>query len=1005
MAMLTMRARRFLNKTGRKLTVSGNETIGFDKSNVEYYNCHKRRHFARECKHPRNQDNKHKERSKRSVHVETSTSTALVSWDGLGGYEWSDQAEEGPNYALMAFSSSSFDSEVSNDSTCLETVKLLKSQNDQLLKDLKKSELMVLVPPPHTRNFMPSTHDLYFTGLDEFVNKPVVKNCKAKSSEEEPKGNLVIGFPSKLFENDQTYVACQKRKQHRASCKPKTENSISLPLHWLHMDLFGLTFVKSLMKKMYCLVVTDDYSRFTWVFFLATKDENSGILKLFITGIENLVDHKLQVIRCDNRTKFKNKETNQFCKMNGMLRQSSVATTPQLNEVAERKNRTLTETARTMLANYKLPTTFGHYLGKFDGKADEGFFVGYSLNSKTFRVFNSRTRIVDKNLHIRFSESTPNVVGSEPDWLFDIDALTRIINYKPIIAGTQSNGSVDLKSSHDDGSKPSSDDGKKVDEDLRKENECKDQEKKDNVNNPNNVNTTGNVNTVSLIVNAASTNKVNAIGEKISIELPFDSKIPALEDDSIFDFSSDDQDDGARFAISYTNKKDVKEFEGTWIEEEVYVYQPPKFDDPYFLDRVYKVEKALYRLHQAPRAWFTKVKSASTSMETQKPLLKDEDGKEVDAHMYRSMIGSMMYLTSSRPDIMFIVCACARYQVNPKYKKQTLVDNSIIEAEYFWSTAMAKPINEEAQLHAKVDGKKIIVTESSVRRDLRLADEEDEVVYKELGDRLVRVVTTASSLEAEHDSGNISKTQSKATPNEPSSQETNLGGGPRCQETIRDTIAQTRVLDLEKTTTTQCNEIASLKRRVKKLEKRNRSRTHRLKRLYKVGRRIDAIDADEEITLVSIQDEVVSNNDDKEMFDVDVLGSEEVFIAKQNENVVEEVVDAAQVSTAATTVTITTEEITLAQALEALKTLKPKVKGIVFQKLGKSTTTTNSSQQSQDKGKGIMIEEPVKPKKKDQIKLDEEAAKKLQVEFDNEERLAKEKAKKEERANITLIEE
>ncbi|GJY98708.1 ribonuclease H-like domain-containing protein [Tanacetum coccineum] len=148
MAMLTMRVRRFLKNIGRKLTVNGNESIGFDKSKVKCYNCHKRGHFARECRAPRNQDNKNKESSRRSMPVETSTSTALVSYDGLGGYDWSDQAEEGPNYALMAFSSSSPDSEVSNDSicskSCLETVKLLKSQNDQLLKDLKKSELMVL---------------------------------------------------------------------------------------------------------------------------------------------------------------------------------------------------------------------------------------------------------------------------------------------------------------------------------------------------------------------------------------------------------------------------------------------------------------------------------------------------------------------------------------------------------------------------------------------------------------------------------------------------------------------------------------------------------------------------------------------------------------------------------------------------------------------------------------------------------------------------------------------
>ncbi|GJT37560.1 uncharacterized mitochondrial protein-like protein [Tanacetum coccineum] len=100
------------------------------------------------------------------------------------------------------------------------------------------------------------------------------------------------------------------------------------------------------------------------------------------------------------------------------------------------------------------------------------------------------------------------------------------------------------------------------------------------------------------------------------------------------------------------------------IKEEVYICQPPGFEDPDFLDRVYKVEKALYGLHQAPRA--CDVKTASTPMETHKPLLKYPDGEDVDEHLYRLMIGSLMYLTSSMPDIMFAVCACARYQINLK---------------------------------------------------------------------------------------------------------------------------------------------------------------------------------------------------------------------------------------------------------------------------------------------------------------------------------------------------
>nr|GEU50658.1 hypothetical protein [Tanacetum cinerariifolium] len=1191
-----------------KHTKHGNETIGFDKSNVECYNCQKRGHFARECRAPTNQDNKNKESSRRSVHVETFNSTALVSYDGLGGYDWSDQAEEGPNYALMAFLSLIFDSKISNDSTCLETVKLLKSQNDQLLKDLKKYELMVLgyktairelrkkleiaqkekdgiklnvdkfkhaskslnklikcqlvdncknglgyenynaVSPPYIGNFMHLTRDLSFTGLDEFVNKPVVENYKAKSSEEEPKVVRKNDDPPIIKE----YVSDNEEED---VSQPKIKNKTVKP------SIAKIEFIKSKQQEK-----------------TARKTVKHGNLQM------DLHDQGVIDSRCSRHM------------------------TGNMSYLINYKE--IDEGYVAFGGNHKGEKITGKdHLGKFDGKADEGFFVRYSLNSKTFRVFNSRTRIVEENLHIRFSKSTPNVVGSGPNCLFDIDALTRIINYEPIVA--------DPKSSNDDVSKPLSDDGKKVDEYPRKENECNDQEKKDNVNN------TNNVNTISSTVNTPGTNRVNAVGKNISIELQFDPNIPALEDVSTYDFSSDDEDDGAvadmnnldttiqekllQFKLhevwtlvdlpngkrdigtkwGFRNKKDERgimirnkarlvaqgytqeegidydEVFAPVIEEEMYVCQPPRFEDADFLDRVYKVknhymdyikllklvyvddiifgstkkelcnafEKLMHEKFQMSsigeltfflglqKFRFIEVKTASTPIETQKPLLKDKDGEEVDVHMYRYQVNSKVLHIHAVKKIFsdyagasldrktmtggceFLGCRLISWQC----KKQTVVANSTIEAEYvaassccgdfnekkliqivkihtdknvadlltkafdFWSTAMAKTINGEAQLYTKVDGKKIIVTESFVTRNLRLADEEgigcllnstifeqialmekpirkdtqvpqpsgptefveDEAVYKEWGDRLVRTVTTASSLETEHDSGNITKTQSKATPNEPSFQRTDSGGGPRCQEIIGGwgTTTQTRVLDLEKTKTTQHNKIASLKKRVKKLEKKNRSRTYRLKRLYKVGliarvesfgdeeslgedaskqwRRIDAIDADEDITLVSVQDDVAN-----EMFDVDMLDGEEMFIAGQNENAVEEVVDAAKVSTTATTVTITTKEITLAQALEALKTSKPKVKGIVFQDLGKSiATTTIYSQQSHDKGKGIMIEELVKPKKKDQIRLDEEAALKfqaalkLQDEFNEEEGLKREKAEKEQEANIALIEE
>ncbi|GJX76193.1 hypothetical protein Tco_0323004 [Tanacetum coccineum] len=284
----------------------------------------------------------------------------------------------------------------------------------------------------------------------------------------------------------------------------------------------------------------------------------------------------------------------------------------------------------------------------------------------------------------------------------------------------------------------------------------------------------------------------------------------------------------------------------------------------------------------------------------------------------------------------------------------------------------------------------------------------DEAVHKELGDRLVRAATTASSLEAKQDSGNITKTQSKATPNEAGSQGTTSSGGPRCQETIGDTIAETRFEN--KTKTTQQNEIASLKRGVKKLENKRSSRSHKLKRLYKVG--LSA-------RVESSVDEEDLDDVDNEIFDVDALTGDEVF---------------AEQEVAAKDVNLTIDEVTLAQALVALKSVKPKVKGdvikepsvpvsavsaptkvsattktatiptlrkgIVITELG-TPTTTISSQQSQDKGKGIMIEELVKPMKKkvqimldeeDKIEADHELAQRLQAE-EQEELSVKEKAK------------
>nr|GEV77713.1 hypothetical protein [Tanacetum cinerariifolium] len=227
----------------------------------------------------------------------------------------------------------------------------------------------------------------------------------------------------------------------------------------------------------------------------------SPILKTFITGIENQLSLKVKIIKSNNGTELKNQDLNQFCGMKGIKREFSVPRTPQSNGIAERKNMTLIEAARTMLADSLLPIPFWaeavntacyvhnrvlvtkphnktpyelllgrtpsiglmrpfgcpvtilntlHPLGKFNGKADEGFLVGYSVSSKAFRVFNSRTRIVQETLHINFLENKPNVAGSGPTWLFDIDTLTKSMNYQPVTACNQPNPSVDPQNTDDD---------------------------------------------------------------------------------------------------------------------------------------------------------------------------------------------------------------------------------------------------------------------------------------------------------------------------------------------------------------------------------------------------------------------------------------------------------------------------------------------------------------------------------------------------------------------------
>ncbi|GJY41476.1 putative ribonuclease H-like domain-containing protein [Tanacetum coccineum] len=311
---------------------------------------------------------------------------------------------------------------------------------------------------------VPRRHNLYSFNLTEIQPERDITCLLAKASSDEStkwhrrmahvnfkninklaKHGLVNGLPSKLFTNDHNCVACNKGKQHKASYKAITAvSTISEPLQLLHMDLFGPTSIRSIDHKYYSLVVTDDLSR------------------------------------CDNGTEFKNSKLIELCGSKGIKRDYSNARTPQQNGVAERKNRTLIEAARTMLADSKLPTMFwteavstacyvlnrvlvtrphnktpyellsgkvpnishlkpfgchvtilntSDHLGKFKGKADEGFIVGYAAHSKAYRVYNLSSKKIEETLNLRYLEDKPNIQGLGQEWYFDLDYLTDSLGY------------------------------------------------------------------------------------------------------------------------------------------------------------------------------------------------------------------------------------------------------------------------------------------------------------------------------------------------------------------------------------------------------------------------------------------------------------------------------------------------------------------------------------------------------------------------------------------------
>nr|GEV37746.1 retrotransposon protein, putative, unclassified [Tanacetum cinerariifolium] len=745
-------------------------------------------------------------------------------------------------------------------------------------------------------------------------------------------------------------------KQHRASCKTKPASSVDQLLFRLHMDLFGPTFVKSLNKKTYCLVITDDYIRFTWVFFLATKDETSPILKAFITGIENQLSLIVKVIKSDNGTEFKNSDLNQLCGMKGIKKEFSVPRTPQQNGIAERKNKTLIEAARTMLASL-LPIPFwAENYDKdaaFDGK--EHYFDAKKSDSEV--ILSPSSKLED----ITYSDDE-NDVGAEADFN---NLETSITEPKRVHQALKDPSWIEA-----------------VQKELLQFKMQK----------------------VWVLVDLPYEKR--AIGTKWVYRNKKDERGIVVKNKARLVAQGHTQEEGIDYEevfapvarieaiqlfLAYASfigfmvyQMDVKSaFLYETIEEEVYVCQPLGFEDPDNPDKVYKVVKALYGLHQAPRAWL--------------------------------MIGSLMYLTSSRPDIMFAVCACARFQVTPKashlhavkrifrylkgkphlglwYPKDspfdlvaysdsdyavqeaTVVATSFTEAEYV--------VNDVTRLQALVNKKKVVVTEAAIREVLWLdyAEGVDCLANEEIFTELARMgyqkpSTKLTFCKAFFSSQwkfliytiLLSMSAKRTSWNEFSSA---MVSAVICLSTeALDACAALarRVEHLKYDKVAQALEITKLKRRVKRLEKGNKARVLKLRRLQKVGtshrvytsddtvmddesnqgRMIDEMDKDDAVVLMDEKEE------DKKVEEAKVDESAQKLLLLPVKQLLpaSAIISADKPQVPAATITAAPTRVAAAPSRRR--------KGVVIRDPKEESTTSSiisTETKSKEKGKGIMTE-------------------------------------------------
>ncbi|GJT33191.1 retrovirus-related pol polyprotein from transposon TNT 1-94 [Tanacetum coccineum] len=509
---------------------------------------------------------------------------------------------------------------------------------------------------------------------------------------------LARGLPRLKFEKDHLCSVCAMGKSKKQSHKSKSEDTNQEKLYLLHMDLCGPMGVASVNGKKYILVIVDDYSRYTWVKFLASKDEAPDFIIKFLKMIQVRLNATVRNIRTHNGTDFVNQTLRDYYEQVGVSHETSVAQTPHQNGVVERRNRTLVKAARTL----KPDLSYLHVFGALQAKADIGIFIGYAPKKKAYHIYNRRTQNIIVTIHVDYDKLT--VMASEQSslepTLHEMTPETLMFDefFSPPASVASPVPVVEALAPVESTCSPSS---TLVDQDPPSPIEPK---------------TYKDALTQSCWIQAMQEELHEFERLKVWELVPRPDKV--MEDGINFEesFALVARLEVVRIFLVFAAhiniivyQMDVKTaFLNGILREEVYVSQPNGFVDPDNPNHVYRLKKALYGLKQAPRAWYDLLSSfllskgfskgtidptlfinrkgkdillisqspigiflnqskysleslkkyimescdpVDTPMVEKSKLDEDTQGKAIDPTHYRDMVGTLMYLTSSRPDL------------------------------------------------------------------------------------------------------------------------------------------------------------------------------------------------------------------------------------------------------------------------------------------------------------------------------------------------------------------